>query len=401
MNEYILKSFIKLKNYCDKEQYQGWDPYDGLNSKLFNKIPLISRKRIVRLAWIQFIKKMPVNLRPILLIKKGINSKGIALFLSGYAKLSEISSFNNESVQKIEVLSEKLLTQRIAGYSGGCWGYNFDWESRAFFKKKNSPTIVATTFAANALLDAYDATKNKSYLDAAIDSKHFILNDLKRTVNKNGDFAFSYSPTDDTVVFNASLLGARLLSRIYTYTNEPSLIADAKKVMAFCCSYQNLNGSWYYSTLPFHQWIDNFHTGFNLECIYEYGIFSKDNTYRGHFDKGLNYYLNTFFDKKGRSKYYNNAVYPIDIHAPAQLIITMSKSNLLSANIQTVNTVLNWTINNMQSTAGFFYYQIKKFYANKIPYMRWSQAWMFYGLAHYLREIDKLDNGTGKVKPII
>ena len=46
--------------------------------------------------------------------------------------------------------------------------------------------------------------------------------------------------------------------------------------------------------------------------------------------------------------------------------------------------VLNWTVKNMQSEKGYFYYQKRKYITNKIPYMRWSQAWIFYGLTYYL-----------------
>ena len=384
MLKLALQSFNRLENYCRSENYMGYDPYDGLNSKVFSSMPILPHNRLTRLMWIQFIKKIPLNIRHFLKVEKESNAKGLALFISGYCQLSKIESFNKDSVEKIKLLAKRVISLRSEGYSGNCWGYNFDWQSRAFFQKKFTPTVVATSFVANALIDAYEATKDHFFLDAAISSKNFILKDLNRTYETNGNFAFSYSPFDHTSVFNASLLGARLLSRIYYYTNEEELIIEAKKAVAYCCNYQNSDGSWYYSTLPFHQWIDNFHTGFNLECIYEYGYYSGDESFKENFDKGLAYYLNTFFDEKGQSKYYNNALYPIDIHAPSQLIITLAKSNLIKTNKNLVDNVMNWTINNMQSPKGYFFYQKNKYYTNKIPYMRWSQAWIFYGLTHYI-----------------
>jgi hypothetical protein len=384
MSSLTLQSFLKLQEYCKQETYKGWDPYDGLNSKVFQSLPLLPNKRISRLIWIQFIKKMPLNLRPLLKIEKGYNPKGLALFISGYSKISQIEKFHDEAILQINFLAEKAISLTTSGFSGSCWGYNFDWESRAFFQKKFTPTIVATTYVANALLDAYEVTKNETFLQLAISSKDFITNDLKRTYNDKGNFAFSYSPFDTTSVFNASLLGARLLSRIYSYTKEEELISLAKKTVDYCCNYQNIDGSWFYSPLPFHQWIDNFHTGFNLECIYEYGLFSKDDSFDKNFNKGLEYYLTTFFDDRGRSKYYNNSLYPIDIHAPSQLIITLSKSHRFKENKNMIEQVVNWTIENMQSPKGYFYFQKSKYFTNKIPYMRWSQAWIFYGLSHYL-----------------
>ena len=33
---------------------------------------------------------------------------------------------------------------------------------------------------------------------------------------------------------------------------------------------------------------------------------------------------------------------------------------------------------------GFFYYQKRRLYTARTPYMRWSQAWMMYALARLL-----------------
>ena len=105
--------------------------------------------------------------------------------------------------------------------------------------------------------------------------------------------------------------------------------------------------------------------------------------------KGTTYYLNNFFLKDGTPKYYDNKIYPIDIHCPAQFVVTLSRLNFFSENIQLIEKVLVWTINNMQDIKrGYFYYQLKKYTSSKIPYIRWGQAWMLYGMSFYLLEKD-------------
>ena len=52
------ESFIRLKHYCEEEGYKGWDPYDGLNSKVFQTLPL-KNWDLARLVWIQFFKRSP------------------------------------------------------------------------------------------------------------------------------------------------------------------------------------------------------------------------------------------------------------------------------------------------------------------------------------------------------
>ena len=43
-----------------------------------------------------------------------------------------------------------------------------------------------------------------------------------------------------------------------------------------------------------------------------------------------------------------------------------------------------WAIENMQSKDGFFHYRKGRFHTNKIPFMRWGQAWMMLALSRLL-----------------
>lgn len=384
MSNLVLKSFTRLEAYCEKEGFMGWDPFDGLNSRLFQSIPVISKNRLARLAWIQTFKRSPVNLRKLTGVKKEYNNKGLGLFLSGYCNKYQSTS-EKKYLDKIHSLSSKLLELQNNEWSGSCWGYNFDWQARAFYQPKNTPTVVASVFIASALLDAFEITGSMELLNTARSTCNFILKDLNRSYNEKDDFSFSYSPLDKSVVFNASFLGSRLLARVYSFTKENELIVEAKKSIDFCMDYQHTNGSWSYGSLPFHRWIDNFHTGYNLECIADYIKYSGDNSYEVQLSKGFGYYINTFFTNEGIPKYYNDSFYPIDIHSPAQLVITIVKLNKFQEQKKLLDTVLKWTIENMQSEKGYFYYQINKYFSSKIPYMRWAQAWMFYSLSTYLK----------------
>ena len=109
-------SLSQLKAYCESENFKGWDPYDGLNSKIFQVLPF-KYWDLARLVWIQGFKRSPINLRPLFLVPKGYNSKGIALLLQGYCKLYESAangdkSFgtNSELLNQIESVSYTHLT---------------------------------------------------------------------------------------------------------------------------------------------------------------------------------------------------------------------------------------------------------------------------------------------------
>lgn len=382
MNKLENNSLQNLIHYCEAEQFKGWDPYDGLNSKIFQSLPL-KKNSLMRLIMIQSFKRNPLNLRKLFLVPKQYNAKGLGLFLTSYCNLYKVEK-REEYYEKITFLADKLLEIRSEGYSGDCWGYNFDWQARRLFLfPKNTPTVVATCFVAYSLFDAYEITKDKKYLNSALSAVDFVVKDLNRTPKKRG-FLFSYSPLNgNNTVFNASLLGSKLLARAYSYSKDEKIIALAKESVQACVDAQQEDGSWLYGELPVQNWIDSFHTGYNLEAIYEYQKYSGDYSYQNAIEKGVEYYLNNFFEEDGTPKYYHNKTYPIDIHSPAQFIVTLSRMNIFKENEELAGKVLNWTIHNMQSKKGFFYYQLKKGISSKIPYMRWSQAWMMYALTFY------------------
>ena len=392
-------SFQKLKTYCENENYKGWDPYDGLNSKIFQATPL-KYWPFARLAWIQLFKRNPVNLRKLLLVPKGHNPKALGLFLTGYCNLYELVKEGNEHfgseeniIGKIRHLADLLIDLQTERYSGACWGYNFDWQARGgLYFPAFTPTVVATTYAVNGLLDANEILKDPAIEKLALSSADFILQDLNRTEKKEG-FLFSYAPTfGNNTVYNASLLGSRLLSRIYSITKDEKQAEAARGSVLACCNAQNEDRSWYYGELPIQNWIDSFHTGFNLEAIYDYQRYTGDASFQEHFENGYRYYIQNFFLEDGTPKYYHNETYPIDIHCPAELIIALSKTGRFQQHKELAEKVLNWTIEHMQDEKGYFYYQMKKSHSSKIPYMRWSDAWMYCALSYYLKELHSLES---------
>lgn len=398
----LIDCFIRLKSYCETEDYKGWDPYDGLKSKVANALLPLKHSAILRLCIIQGFKRCPVNLRRIAMVPKEHNAKGIGLFLQGYCNLYKMIEkkgvafkelgTTDEVLRKIRYLADLLLQMRSdkmfpGKFHGACWGYNFDWQARRLFLfPAHTPTVVATNFCATALMEAYEVTHDKRYLEVALSAARFIIEDLHRSEYKDG-FLFSYSklPGNDTV-FNASILGSRLLSYCYKYTGNETYKQLARKSIVACCAGQEEDGSWRYGMLPVQKWRDSFHTGYNLDGLIAYQENTGDNSFDENIAKGFDYYINHFFLDDGTPKYYDNQIYPIDIHCPGQLFVTLSRLHKFGAFRQTAAKVLQWTIDNMQDPNGYFYYQLKPGMSSKIPYMRWSNAFMFSALSFYLLE---------------
>ncbi len=402
MKEEVVNSFLCLQKYCEAEHYKGWDPYDGLNSRLAHWLLPLKHSAILRLCVIQGFKRCPVNLRKTALVPKEYNAKGIGLFLQGYCNLAKIvekdPALENdlgskaELLAKVNELSTLLISLQSQGdYHGACWGYNFDWQARRLFLfPKGTPTVVATNFCATALMEAYEVTGNKDYLDVALTAADFVLQDLHRHyLDETKDaFLFSYSPLQgNDTVFNASLLGSRLLAYCFHYTGKQEYKDAARASVAACSRHQGEDGSWVYGMLPVQNWIDSFHTGYNLDGLMAYEELTGDTSFHRAIEKGFDFYVRNFFEADGTPKYYHNQTYPIDIHCPGQLFVTLNRLRKFEPFKDLAERVLAWTVQNMQDKKGYFYYQLKKGVSSKIPYMRWSNAFMFCSLSYYLLSV--------------
>lgn len=375
-NQIISESLVKLQNYIEKEHYSGYDPYDALKSPLF-KLPFFRKNKIVRFGAQQFIKRFPINLRPLIFVPKGLNPVSLGLAMQGYTAMGKNGILTeNEVASKCEPLINQLVNLVPKGYSGACWGYDFDWEARYANIPAYQPTIVATGFITNALFQYFKYTGNKIAFNLCESACNFLSNDLNIFEDSDGTICFSYSPFDNDQVFNASMKGVRLLSQVYSINKDESHFTLAKKGAAFVSKYQQPDGSWKYAALNKGEWIDNYHTSYVLDCFDEFQKCCDDNTYADQIVHGFEFYLNNFFDEGCIPKFYNNNRFPVDCTSAAQSILTLIRFN----KIELAKNVAVYMINTMQAAEGYFYFRKHKFYTEKQSFMRWSNAWMFSAL---------------------
>ena len=374
MTDLFQTAFDQLFAWCRAHDFAGHDPFDALNSRVFQSTPF-ANSRNARFIWTQVVKRSPLDLRGVARVPAGRNPKGIAMFALATLK-------HHEPVAR-QLLSD-LLELRAEGYSGAAWGYNFDWQSRNFFAPRGTPTIVPTAFAARAFIEAGDLKTARSVCD-------FILRDLPRSA----DLCFSYAPDTNTHIFNASLLAAEVLACVGKATGETELCDLAVRAARYVVNHQRDDGSWTYGTDPAQSWIDNFHTAyvlFSLKRIIEACPDAAE--FQTSLERGYRYWINNFFLAEGWPKYYHDGPYPADAHAAASAIVTLLECREFDdASLTMAQNVARWTIKNLRDERGFFYYQRRRFYTIRKPYMRWTQAWMLYALARLL-ESGSSENGA-------
>lgn len=363
-------SLIKLRRWLEEQRFAGIEPHDALTSPLMTGTPF-GRSRFMRLASLQGLRRLPLNIRPALGIRPRINAISVGWGLKAYALLQD-----KDARKWVDWGLDRLKESQAQGYSGAGWGYYFAWQTRAGMKPANLPIIVSTAFIGSGLLDIYERHGREDCLVWARSACDFIMKDLNRTPGRTG-FCFSYSPTDHEEVFNASMLGAQLLARTGSITGERELLDTAREAVDFTVVEQSPDGSWRYGLADHWTFIDNFHTGYVLGCLRDYIRYTGDSRHEGALQKGWEFYRANFFTEEAVPKYYHNRLYPIDAHAAAQSIVTL----LDFADEAMARRVARWTIRHMQHEKGYFIYQIHSRYSNRIPYLRWSNAWMFYALA--------------------
>ncbi len=341
------------------------------------------------MAFTQFLKRFPLNLRPMFFIKKDYNPKGLGLFLYGYVKLYCITQ-EKCYLEKIDWITSLLVNLRCSAYEHFSWGYNFDWQNYRYLFPKETPTTVNTSFIADAFIDAYEALNNSRFLDIARSACDFLLKDQYLT-KTNDSICFSYTPMDQSKVHNANMLAARLLARVFSITQEEELWEHARKAVNYTMSAQRQDGAWYYGERHVQKYIDNFHTGFVLESLNDYISYTNDMSHSDNLRRGLKFYSNHLFLPNGTPKYFHDRVYPIDTHN-IQALITFVKLQNVMDNTHLLQRISSWIIDHMQDKSGYFYYRRGKYLTNKIPYIRWGQAWAFHALTTYYQYL--VQNGS-------
>ena len=374
----------KLLGYCQAEDWSGYEPYDAPDSKLFSALPFLN-SRLPRLVLTQALKRSPINIRRLLRIRKSQNPKSLALFLSSFVKLSSMGVPNQEGLEKLMI--ERLIALRSQGVPYWCWGYSFSWQGRSVLVPIGAPNLVCTTFAANALLDVYELRQDSRCLSMAKSAAEYLLNELFWT---DGDSVASFSyplPSLRIRVHNANFLAAALMCRVYKHTGEEKFLAPAMKSTRYSASKQQADGSWFYGEGPKQQWIDNFHTGYDLCALQDISRYAGTTEFDSRIRHGFEFYRAHFFREDGAPRYFHNRTYPIDIHSAAQAIITLLQfKDLDPENVPLADSVFRWAMKHLWDERGFFYFRVLRLCTNRISYMRWSQAWMVLALSTLLSE---------------
>ena len=373
-----------------RDQFAGHDPFDGLNSTWFGVWPK-AKTHALGLAWIQFFKLSPINLRPWLGVPKARNPKGIGLFISGMLQDYRRTQDASYLAQAVE-LGDWLLTQQCdpAVWHHPCWGYHFDWKARAFYVPKGKPNVITTVYVSRALYELGVLARRPDFCDVALRSADFMVEHL--WTEAEGRQFFAYIPGETAFVHNASLWAAAWVAFASSRVAKPAYAEHALCAARQSVAEQRVDGSWVYGARPHHQFVDGFHTGYNLEALHDLRTALSTHEFDRSIDEGLSYYKAHFFDADGAAKYYNNNRYPLDMHSVAQAVLTLLRVGGQPQDVALAKKTIQWSIDHLYlPKQQRFVYQKTAYFTNKINYLRWTQAWVYYAFAFYNRYQSEAD----------
>lgn len=374
--EIVERSLIKVANWIEGHNYRGYEPFDGLSSFLH---PLTCYNLFCERLLQQLVRRSPVNLRPLLGVRPQESTKGRGYMARGYLLMFQATGAALFKDKAVEMLSW-LERHKAPGHTHYSWGNHFDFSSRSGRLPKLEPILVWTSLIGQAFLDAYETLGDERYLDISRSICNWILA-LPRERTSTGT-CLSYVHFKQSSIHNANMLGAAILARTARFADEEALREIARGAMEYSCSRQLPDGAWFYGEAPENHWIDNFHTGYNLDSLKCYIENTSDRQFEENLRKGFDYYRRIFFEADGMPKYYHDRTYPVEIQCASQSIDTLSYfADYEDSSLALAMSVAEWTITNMQDESGYFYYRQSRWTRNKTPMLHWGQATMFCALS--------------------
>ena len=263
MKPMLEESIKKVGKWVEDNDYKAYDPADGLTSYLR---PLTFGNLFLDRLLLQLVWRSPINLRLLLGIKPLDSFIGRGYMAWGYLTMLKTTG-NNDYKHKAVSCLEWLINNKAPGYANYSWGKMFDFASRGGWQGKFEPITVWSSLIGQAFLDAYETFEEKQYLEIAASICDWIL-EIPRNQTDSG-ICLNYTALGDgnCTIHNQSMLGAALLARTAKFNGNSEYLKVAKEAITYTCTRQLSDGSWYYGEEPKYHWIDNFHTGYNLDAL--------------------------------------------------------------------------------------------------------------------------------------
>jgi len=376
----------KFADWLDSYGFESYDQFDvwgtrlGISAKkLFLTNKLLSAPLVLGLQATESF--LPWSRR--LFATKRRFAIGDAHFASGFLNLYKVYG-KQEHLDTAETLLNSLLEYAAKSDSGIGWGYPYDWVTQYGVFPKETPLITVTPYCFNAFLSMYKTSRDSKYLDILDQISKFVAYDLREKTIAPNETASSYSPVDNSQVYNAIAYRAATLLKAYELFGKQEYYDKAIKNVRYVVNNQRDDGSWIYADDS--RFIDNFHTCFVLNKLFEsYRILNEDWILKSVVH-GYTFYRENFFRKDNTPIHFYRTRFPkfrkIEMYDYAEGIsLGVLLDDAIAGAFQFSIKLAADLINNFQLEQGSFVTRVSTLNTfNKVPYLRWPQAQLFYAL---------------------
>jgi hypothetical protein len=389
-----LSSLQSLRNWISENGYSGYDPYDIKGHPLILRLTRLGNRNymasLLREIIFEFFYTFPVASRRMLHIKPAWNAKAMGLFAASYIDLYTMQQ-DEKCLDPMRFCLNWLKNNKIKATRGIGWGYPFDWQSQMLIPA-GTPNGIVTTAVGEAFWMHYRQFGDLESLMYCKEICEFLIQ-LPVDHLDEDRICFSYTPLFLNHVHNLNLFVAEFLIKIGMETGNTTWVYAGNKAVNYTIAHQAVTGEFDYNGPPEKPLchFDNYHTGFVLRMLYSIWKLTGREDVQVALQKGYQHYITHFFEDGRIPKLMPDKKYRIDIHSCAESINCLSTlSPEYPEGLRLSEKVLLWTIENLQDKSGYFYYGILKSrligltFKSKIPYIRWSQAWMLRAISKYL-----------------
>jgi hypothetical protein len=348
--------------------FRGSDPYDALWWPHWPRLLVGGNWR--RTVLVQLHVRTPVDVRRLYRRRHPMAAKTLGTFGSVAVRLDGLSDDGDDAgaARRHGTAALELLdAERSAG--DAAWSYPWHMQTRWSFYAAGLPNIIATVFAARALAEAAEQWDRPDWHERARRAAHWVLDELLQP----GGF-FAYHPGNSVLVHNANLLGALL---VHDLLGEPDAV---RRAVERTLDAQRPDGSWPYGDGGKLGFVDNFHTGYNLESLSR--MRALDPAIGDAVRTGTSYWLQRFFRPDGTATLWPDRRWPEDAHSTGTAMTAMSE--LVGAGFverehleRTTRYALDRMVDGDHAIARRY-----RLGRTRVTYIRWCDGHMALGLAN-------------------
>ena len=386
----LNSSIERFQRWLSRVGYASYDPYDIWGTPYALKArALYYRKNpfgLFAIAPILAIDILAPSLRS-LFVRKDRFATADAQLLLAFLNLHQVTR-DSDYLTKARSLAKDLLSYSIRGYSGHCWGYPFDWQNPRGLWRKNTPYITCTPYCFEAFLGLYEVTGEDQHLEVARSIARFVHQDLKEVPTSSDAAAGSYSPHDESQVVNAGAYRAMVLFEAAARWSDSKYAESAHRNLNYILQAQQEDGSWLYATDGSGNFIDHFHTCFNLKNLWKLNRRLGDSSVCDSIQRGWHYYRSALFSDDGLPMTYAKSprteTVKLEMYNMAEAITlgALLGDDIPEALVMAEDLALRLA-RDYQLPDGHFVTRVYRGgLRHTFPFIRWPQAQLFYALTN-------------------